>query len=522
MEALTAAGRGAGDDLPEARRALVFVGFMGAGKSSVGAAVAKALGDRAYDTDAELERELGEPIADFFDREGEPELRRREERVALDLLARPDVRVLSLGGGTLGSERVRAALREHVTVHVEVEVDTAWTRASSGRGRPLARDRAQFGELYARRLPVYEAVADAILPATATRAAERAAPALSALRAAPAGTRLVWAAARSGDYPVFLGRGLIGSGFFHPAAGRRFLVTDENVARHHTLPSDGGHELPPGEAEKTLARAEQVLRAMAAAGVGRDDLVVALGGGVVGDLAGFCAAVYQRGIGHVQVPTTLVAQVDSAYGGKTGVDLPEAKNYVGAYRQPAAVLVDPDALATLPPEELAAGWAEVVKTALIAGGALWERVSRGAEADDETILGCLRTKLAVVARDERDDGLRQVLNLGHTVAHALESATGYTRLRHGEAVAIGLLCALRLSGQDELRGRVAELLGARGLPLRVDGVDPAAVVDLVGRDKKRRGAQVPFVLVEGAGRVTPGHAIDDGDLRAAVEEVCAA
>ena len=157
----------------------------------------------------------------------------------------------------------------------------------------------------------------------------------------------------------------------------------------------------------------------------------------MGDLAGFVAATYQRGVPVVQVPTTLVAQVDSAYGGKTGVDLPEAKNYVGAYHQPAGVLADPAVLATLPPAERAAGFAEVLKTALIAGGALWERVAAGARDDDGVVLACARTKLAVVAEDERDGGRRQVLNLGHTVGHALETVTGYGRLRHGEAVGLG-------------------------------------------------------------------------------------
>ncbi len=166
----------------------------------------------------------------------------------------------------------------------------------------------------------------------------------------------------------------------------------------------------------------------------------------------------------VQVPTTLVAQVDSALGGKTGVDLPEAKNYVGAFHQPAGVLVDPGLLATLPAEELAAGLAEVVKTALIAGGALWERVRAGEPLDEDVIAACVRTKLRVVAVDERDGGVRQALNLGHTVGHAIETATGYGRLRHGEAVGLGLLAALRLSGQAALRAEVAELLEAAGLP----------------------------------------------------------
>jgi len=252
--------------------------------------------------------------------------------------------------------------------------------------------------------------------------------------------------------------------------------------------------------------------------------VLALGGGVVGDLAGFCAAVYQRGVRVVQIPTTLVAQVDSAYGGKTGVDLPEGKNYAGAYHQPSAVLADPRALATLPPEELAAGWAEVIKTALIAGGGLWKRVrARHAEADRDLVLACARTKLAVVAADERDSGVRQVLNLGHTVGHAIETATGYRRYRHGEAVGLGMLAALALSGQSELRAEVAELLAARGLPVELDpAIDLEAVLTAVQRDKKRRSGRVGFVLVEAPGDVRPGRPVPEGELRAAVAELRAA
>jgi shikimate kinase/3-dehydroquinate synthase len=262
-----------------------------------------------------------------------------------------------------------------------------------------------------------------------------------------------------------------------------------------------------------------VLRSLAQADAERGDLVVAVGGGVVGDLAGFCAAVYQRGMRHVQVPTTLVAQVDSAYGGKTGVDLPEGKNYVGAFHQPAAVLCDPAALDTLPPEETAAGYAEVVKTALIAGGALWARVRQGGPVGVREIMGCVRTKLSVVAADERDGGRRQVLNLGHTVGHAIEAATDFARYRHGEAVGVGLLVALRLSGRDALRAEVGELLAEQGLPLTYSGAAPDVVAAVAGRDKKRAGGRVPFVLVEAPGVVTPGHEVDAEMLRAAIEEV---
>jgi shikimate kinase/3-dehydroquinate synthase len=258
---------------------------------------------------------------------------------------------------------------------------------------------------------------------------------------------------------------------------------------------------------------------MATAGVTRADLLAAVGGGVVGDVGGFCAAVYQRGIRWVGVPTTLVAQVDSAFGGKTGVDLPEGKNYMGVYHQPSAVIVDPDTLGTLPPAELAAGYAEVVKTALIAGGRLWARVRRGGEIDDETILGCIQTKLTVVAEDERDSGRRQVLNLGHTIAHAIESATGYARYRHGEAVALGLLGALRLSERPQLRDEVERLLAARGLPTRLNGVTPDEIVPFLERDKKRLGERVPFVLIDQPGVVTPGNELDPSSVQAALEEL---
>jgi shikimate kinase / 3-dehydroquinate synthase len=499
----------------------VLVGFMGAGKSTGARSLAVELGAEALDSDRELEQRLGEPVESFFDSQGEEAFRAREEEVVLELLERADAPVVALGGGAVGSERVREALGRHNVVYLEVDPEEAWRRAS-GKGRPLARDPGRFAQLHRDRVALYEAVADAIVPPGDRVALRRALPALQALDEAPAGTRMVWAAADSGDYPVYLGNGLIGSGFFFPANGRRMVVTDEQVARAQPFEGDERIVTMAGEEHKSIHAAEFVLRALAEAGAERGDIVVAVGGGVVGDLAGFCAAIYQRGMRHVQVPTTLVAQVDSAYGGKTGVDLPEGKNYAGVFHQPAAVLCDPAALETLPPEELAAGYAEVVKTALIAGGPLWARVRQGGAVDADVILGCVRTKLAVVAEDERDAERRQVLNLGHTVGHAIEAATGYTRYRHGEAVAVGLLVALRLSGREPLRAEVAELLAAHGLPLDFTGASVEGVVELVARDKKRSGGRVPFVLVEAPGEVTPGHHVDPAELRAAIEEVCAA
>jgi shikimate kinase/3-dehydroquinate synthase len=336
---------------------------------------------------------------------------------------------------------------------------------------------------------------------------------------------MLWAASRSGDHPAYIGDGVLR--FWPPTVtGRRFLVSDGNVARLYAdalEPVAGRVTIMPGEQSKTVAHAEIVWTELARAGMTRADVLVALGGGVVGDLAGFCAATYQRGVAYVQVPTSLVAQVDSAYGGKTGVDLAEAKNYVGAYHQPAAVLADPGVLRTLPEAEVAAGYAEVLKTALIAGGELWERVRSGADPTaPEVIAACVRTKLRIVAQDERDGGLRQVLNLGHTVAHAIETVTGYARYRHGEAVALGLLAALQLSERRDLRDEVRELLRARGLPTTLTDADPDAVVMATARDKKRVGeGPVPFVLLDSPGAPRPGCAVEPRALIAAVRELAA-
>ena len=358
-------------------------------------------------------------------------------------------------------------------------------------------------------------------------AVARALPALDALlRLFPAGTRLAWGESASGEYPAFVGRGLLGAGY-RAAGGRGFLVTDTAVAALYAkaLGEVAGELLvDPGEQAKSLAEAERALRELATLGATRSDHLIALGGGVVGDLAGFVAAVYQRGIAVVQVPTTLVAQVDSAYGGKTGVDIPEAKNYVGAYHLPAAVIADTTALATLPRAELAAGFAEVVKTGLIAGGPLWDRVRSIEALDpdglDDVVFECARTKLEVVAADERDGGRRAVLNLGHTVGHAIEAASGYSRYRHGEAVGLGLLAALRLSGAAELRDEVAEILARHGLPVTVDpsiGVDE--MVTALGRDKKRTAEGVGFVLLERPGEPETGRLVEPGSVREAIEEL---
>lgn len=495
----------------------MLVGFMGAGKSTTGRRLAASLDRPFADADNLLEERLGESIASFFEREGEPAFRERERELVLELLDRPEPSVIALGGGAVESESVRAALAAHVAARVDIDLETAWQRAS-GTARPLARDRDSFLQLYERRRGLYESVAP---------------------------LRVTWAEA--GDaHPVFVGQGALEAvGALWPCPqGRAFLIEDELAGELHgaalraslegRVEIAGSVAVASGERSKSLEEAERVLRSLAGAGVQRSDAVVALGGGVAGDLAGFCAATYQRGITWVQVPTTLVAQVDSAYGGKTGVDLPEGKNYVGAFHQPAAVFTDPATLATLPAAELGSGWAEVVKTALIAGGTLWDDVRalpalRAAIAGDlefvtRIVHGCARTKLAVVAADEHDTGLRASLNLGHTFAHALESASGYERYRHGEAVALGLLVALRLSERElglepSVREEVSGLLGREGLPTTFAGPDTELLLEHAGRDKKRSGDRRNLVLLRTPGDVVTHVEVPAGALEQAIDEI---
>jgi shikimate kinase/3-dehydroquinate synthase len=509
------------------RPAIVFMGFMGAGKTAA-ANAARAAGLEAIEADELLEGELGMPIARFFGKRGEAEFRSLEDAEVGQLLEHADGGVIALGGGAVCSERVRRALARHVVVWLQVSAEEAWRRVR-GSDRPLAQDRDRFEALHAEREPVYEELADAILPPGDEGLVSRALPALQGLREMPQGTHMAWAVSTSGEYPAFVGDGVLGAGWW-PLEGRRFCVTDTTVGRLYgesVEPLAGRVEVEPGEEAKTLAEAERVLRELAGGGMSRADHLVALGGGVVGDLAGFCAATYQRGVDVVQVPTSLVAQVDSAYGGKTGVDLPEAKNYVGAYHLPSGVLADPTTLVSLPAEEMAAGFVEVLKTGLLAGGGLWERVRELGDLDDlgpaalgDVIFACARTKLEVVAADERDSGRREVLNLGHTVGHAIEAATGYGRYRHGEAVGLGLLASLRLSGAGDLREEVRGILAAHGLPTTLaPDVDVAAVLDALERDKKRTAAGVGFVLLERPGEPLVRQRVDGHAVLAAVEEL---
>jgi shikimate kinase/3-dehydroquinate synthase len=392
-------------------RHLVLVGFMGAGKTTIGKEVARRLARAFFDVD--------DAIGDaetIFAAEGESEYRRRESEAIEDALSEREPRVIALGGGAVETDAVREALRDELVVHLEVDPDTAWER-SRGSARPLARDANEFHRRYELRAPLYAEVACA----TARDAYE--------VVLAAAGVQVEAGALQLLDALVEA-----------PAA----LVTEPVVAGIHGADAQLAfafaetHELPSGEAAKQAHEVERLWRALR---VGRDGTIVALGGGSLTDAAGFAAATYLRGIDWTPVPTTLLGQVDAAIGGKTAIDLPEAKNLVGAFHWPRRTVIDPALLETLPAEERANGMSEAVKTGLLAGEPLWEL------PDAELVRRCAAYKAGVCLADPYDRGLRRTLNLGHTFAHALETAAGYD-LAHGAAVALGLRAALKLSGRD--------------------------------------------------------------------------
>ncbi|SUX25446.1 3-dehydroquinate synthase [Cardiobacterium valvarum] len=332
-------------------------------------------------------------------------------------------------------------------------------------------------------------------------------------------------AARS--YPIHIGHGLLHDrDLLASIIPQRqiCIVTNDNVARHYLAPLTAALadktvitvHLPDGEAHKNLASYAQILDALVAARYDRDSLIIALGGGITGDIAGFAAATYQRGITGLQIPTTLLAQVDSSVGGKTGVNHPQGKNLIGAFHQPQAVLIDTATLATLPPREYAAGMAEVIKYGLINDPSFftWLETNRdGIRAHDPALLAemiahCCANKAAIVAADEREQGVRALLNYGHTFGHALEALTHYKRWKHGEAVAIGSVIATRLGVildrvSDADAVRTAALFAAYDLPATIPAeITTAAILDKMQLDKKTRGGILRLVL--------PQHFCDSG------------
>jgi shikimate kinase / 3-dehydroquinate synthase len=460
------------------KKHVALVGFMGAGKTTLGLQVAERLGRRFVDLDREIERALRQTIPQIFEERGEVEFRIREQEAALETLRSGPPAVVAMGGGAVTSPKIREALRDHaLTVYVEVEPDVAWERAR-GQARPLAQEEGSFRKLYEERRPLYAEAADAT------------ARTLEDVVLAAAGVH------------VALGS-LEQLGELVPGDGPVALVADAQVAGIHGM--DAQLALGPRLASthtvsgKSSGDLEQLWRTL---GIDRAGTVAALGGGTTTDLAGFAAATYMRGVGWVAVPTTLVGQVDAAIGGKTAIDLPEAKNLVGSFHWPALTIVDPALLATLPEAERLNGMAEVVKTGLLAGEPFWEL------DDEELVRRCAEYKAALCLRDPLDLGPRHALNLGHTFGHALEAASDFA-LPHGRAVALGLLAALRLSGRDT--AAVEEVLAPE--PIRVDR---ERAWETLLRDKKGR---LRIVLLGDDGAVE--EELPEAEVRAALDRLIA-
>jgi shikimate kinase/3-dehydroquinate synthase len=458
---------------------IALVGFMGAGKTTVGAEVARRLGLPFLDADAELERVTGSTIPELFAEKGEAGFRELEEQLLLNELLHHPRMVLALGGGAVESEPTRRALRDGAfTVLLHVEPEEAWARVEGG-DRPLARDRAQFEALYERRAPLYAEVADAV---------------------ADDADGVVLEAAGVLVEPGALSR----LAQLVPGDGAVALVTEPVVNGIHGADAQlalgarlaGVHEVPTGERAKHLDALGVLWEQLR---IGRRDAVVALGGGCVTDAAGLAAAMYLRGVAWVPVPTTLVGQVDAAIGGKTAIDLPQGKNLVGAFHWPARTLIDPELLATLPERQVREGLAEVVKTGLLAGEPLWELET------EAQVRACAAYKSAICLRDPQEGGVRAFLNLGHTFGHALEAAADYEGVTHGQAVALGLLAAARVSGNAEAERIVLDVLAPE--PVRVD---PDRAWAALARDKK--GGQ--FVLLPRNGAPEVGELPADDVRRA--------
>ena len=455
-------------------RHLALIGFMGAGKTTLAEAVAARIGRRAVDADRLLEGRAQISIGAFFAQRGETEFRVAEASLARETFRQSPPAVVALGGGAVKTPEVQTALRQHAfTVLVDVDVETAWERAKDT-DRPNAQDESVFRRLYEERQPLYRGAADAV------------ANDADGVILAAAGIHHEWGALERlgelvpGDGPVALVADSTVMGIHGPTA---------QTALGDRLQST--HELPSGETAKQLHVIERLWSELR---LDRSGTVVALGGGALTDAAGLAAALYLRGVAWVVVPTTLVGQVDASIGGKTAIDIPEGKNLVGAFHWPARVVIDEALLATLPERERRQGEAERIKTELLAGHPLDVRAAAAYKA-------------ALCLRDPHDRAERQWLNLGHTFAHALEAAADFD-LPHGEAVALGLLAALRLSGRDT--APVVEALDPQ--PVQVDR-DRAW--EALQRDKKRTGDEINLVLLGDDGPYVEARSPDE--VRAALD-----
>ncbi len=524
---------------------IFLVGLMGAGKTTIGRQLARKLGMRFVDSDHEIEARTGASIPWIFEIEGEASFRRREADMIRELSAQ-DGLVLATGGGAVLNPASREFLAGRGTViYLRAGIGSILQRTSHDKNRPLlqtADPRARLEELLAQRDPLYREIADLVIDTgrpnvqsmvqtildqlaalASTRARQLASDPMNAMNQAAPTTLNVELGERS--YPITIGPNLLHDATLlerHIDGGKAAIVTNTTVAPLYLARVAGalrasGREvveivLPDGEEHKNWASLNLVYDALLGARCDRKTTIVALGGGVIGDLAGFAASSYMRGVPFVQVPTTLLSQVDSSVGGKTGINHPLGKNMIGAFYQPRAVIADTATLDTLPPRELAAGLAEVIKHGAILDAAYFDwieanigrLVAREPEAMAYAIARSCEIKAEVVRKDEREGGLRAVLNFGHTFGHAIEAGLGFGTWLHGEAVGCGMVMAADLSARLGLVDaatveRVRSLVKAAGLPTVAPDLGHDRWIELMAVDKKNEGGAIKFILLKPLG-----------------------
>lgn len=551
-------------------RRIFLIGLSGSGKSATGRILAQRLGWEFIDTDDEIEREAGATVAELFAREGEAAFRERELR-ALRAAAEHEPAVIATGGGTPTIPEARPILGTGFVVWLAVSPAVAARRllqAPGGSERPLlAGDpHAKLEALLQARLELYRGAdaavdGDDLTPVEQAEEIERlwlewqrdpappgerfysplAAPRQPSAATIPAPAAVVHTP--TATYPVLVGEGALDAlgaicrdlGL----QGRCFIITDDQVrplfaGRAVAALESGGYQaavyaIPAGEQHKNLTTLSAVYDFLVDHRIERTDFIATLGGGVVTDLAGFAAATILRGVPFLHVPTSLLAMADAAIGGKTGIDHPRGKNLIGAFAQPAAVVIDPNLLRTLPERQLRNGWAELLKHGFILDEQLvadLESASlHGPPLTSADLIGrSVAIKAAIVSEDEREGGRRTLLNYGHTIGHAIEAVTRYETYLHGEAVAIGMHAAgtiaveLGLLPPGDLQ-RQQELIRRFGLPERAPGLDPRAVFEATLLDKKVRAGSIRWVLLERIGLATVRQGVPDALVHHAIEAV---
>ena len=540
---------------------IFLVGLMGAGKTTIGRLLARKLNRRFVDADHEIEARTGATIPWIFEIEGEACFRRREADVIRDLSAQQGL-VLATGGGAVLNPASRALLAERGTViYLRASIGSILQRTAHDKNRPLlqtADPRGKLEQLWTERDPLYREIADLVIDTGRPNvqsmvqtildqlAAQEHARARKHARTAMNEQAHITLNVELGErsYPIEIGAGLLDDAALlarHIGGHKVAIVTNTTVAPLY-LDKVAGHLraagrdvleiiLPDGEEHKNWQSLNLVYDALLQHKCDRKTTLVALGGGVIGDLTGFAASSYMRGVPFVQIPTTLLAQVDSSVGGKTGINHPLGKNMIGAFYQPRAVIADTATLTTLPARELSAGLAEVIKHGAILDADFFDWIEANIEpliARDRHAIGyaiarSCEIKSDVVRKDEREGGLRAVLNFGHTFGHAIENGLGYGAWLHGEAVGCGMVMAADLSRRlglvdDATVERVRALVAAAGLPVKAPDLGIERWIELMEVDKKNEGGAIKFILLKPLG--SPSISSVPPELLRATLEAC--